>query len=106
MNISITARGGKASDRMKKYLTDRIARKQRVYEGVIETEVILSYEKQTQVAELKLKVHNKTLFVKERSDDIYKSIDMALDNCERQIKKIKERMREHGNEKIADKIAV
>ena len=106
MNISITARGGKASDRMKKYITDRIARKQRVYEGVIETEVILSYEKQTQVAELKLKVQNKTIFVKERSDDIYKSIDMALDNCERQIKKIKERMREHSNEKMADKIAV
>lgn len=106
MNISITARGGKASDRMKKYITDRIARKQRVYEGVIETEVILSYEKQTQVAELKLKVQNKSIFVKERSDDIYKSIDMALDNCERQIKKIKERMREHSNEKIADKIEV
>lgn len=106
MNISITARGGKASDRMKKYITDRIARKQRVYEGVIETEVILSYEKQTQVAELKLKVQNKSIFVKERSDEIYKSIDMALDNCERQIKKIKERMREHSNEKIADKIEV
>ena len=106
MNISITARGGKASDRMKKYVTDRMARKQRVYEGVIETEVILSYEKKTQVAELKLKVHNKSLFVKERSDDIYKSIDMALDNCERQIKKIKERMREHSNDKMADKIAV
>jgi len=106
MNISITARGGKASDRMKKYITDRIARKQRVYEGVIETEVILSYEKQTQIAELKLKVLNKTVFVKERSDDIYKSIDMALDNSERQIKKLKERMRDHSNEKMADKIAV
>lgn len=106
MNISITARGGKASDRMKKYITDRLARKQRVYEGVIETEVILSYEKQTQVAELKMKVHNKNLFVKERSDDIYKSIDMALDSVERQIKKIKDRMRDYSNEKITDKIAV
>ena len=106
MNISITARGGKASDRMKKYITDRIARKERVYEGVIETEVILSYEKQIQVAELKLKLKSKTVFVKERSEEIYKSIDMALDNCERQIKKIKEKMREHSNEKMTDKIAV
>jgi putative sigma-54 modulation protein len=106
MNISITARRGKASDRMKKYITDRLARKQRVYEGVIETEVILSYENQTQIAELKMKVHNKNIFIKERSDDIYKSIDMALDNSERQIKKIKERMREYTNEKMTDKIAV
>jgi len=106
MNISITARGGKASDRMRKYIADRIARKERIYEGVIETEVILAYEKQIQVAELKLKLQSKTVFVKERSEDIYKSIDMALDNCERQIKKIKEKLREHSNEKMTDKIAV
>jgi putative sigma-54 modulation protein len=106
MNISITARGGKASDNMKKYITDRIARKERVYEGVIETEVILSYEKLIQIAEIKAKVHNRQVFVKERSDDIYKSIDQALDSCERQIKRIKEKMREHNNEKISDKIAV
>ena len=91
---------------MKKYITDRIARKERVYEGVIETEVILSYEKKTQVAELKLKLQSKTVFVKERSEEIYKSIDMALDNCERQIKKIKEKLREHSNEKMTDNIAV
>ena len=106
MNISITARGGKASDRMKKYITDRIARKERVYEGVIETEVILSYEKKIQVDELKLKLQSKTVFVKERSEEIYKSIDMALDNCERQIKKIKEKLREHSNEKMTDNIVV
>ena len=106
MNISITARGGKASDNMKKYILERIDRKERVYQGVIETEVILSYEKQVQVAEIKAKVHNRQVFIKERSDDIYKSIDQALDSCERQIKRIKEKMREHGKEKITDKIAV
>jgi putative sigma-54 modulation protein len=106
MNISITARGGKASDNMKKYIMGRIARKQRVYEGVIETEVILSYEKLVQVAEIKAKVYNKQVFVKERSEDIYKSIDQALDSCERQVKRIKEKMRQHSNDKMADKIAV
>ena len=106
MNISITARGGKASDNMKSYITDRIARKQRVFEGVIETEVILSYEKLVQIAEIKAKVHNKQVFIKEKSDDIYKPIDQAFDSCERQIKRIKDKMREHSNEKITDKIAV
>ena len=106
MNISITARGGKASDRLKKYITDKIARKDRVYEGVIDTEVILSYEKLTQIAEIKVKVTNKSVFAREKSDDIYKSIDLALDNCERQIKRFKEREREHRNEKLNDVIAV
>ena len=106
MNISITARGGKASDNMKRYITDRIARKQHFFEGVIETEVILSYEKLVQIAEIKAKVQNKTVFIKEKSEDIYKSIDQAFDSCERQIKRIKDKMREHSKEKITDKIAV
>jgi putative sigma-54 modulation protein len=106
MNISITARGGKASDRMKKYITDRITRRQRVFDGVIETEVILSYEHLTQIAEIKVKIHNKTLFVKERSDEIYKSIDAALDSIERQIKRFKEKLRDYSNDKMTDKIAV
>ena len=93
MNISITARGGKASDRLKKYITDRIGRKQKLFNDVIETEVILSYEKLTQIAELKLKVDNKSIFIREKSDDIYKSIDQAFDNSERQIRRYREKIR-------------
>jgi ribosomal subunit interface protein len=58
-----------------------------------------------QVAEIKAKVYNKQVFVKERSEDIYKSIDQALDNYERQVKRIKEKC-QHSNDKMADKIAV
>jgi len=106
MNISITARGGKASDRLKKYIMDKLSKKERFYDGVIDTEIVLSYEKLTQIAEIKMKINNKTVIVREKSEDIYKSIDLALDNCERQIKRFKEKRREHNNEKINDKIAV
>jgi len=106
MNISITARGGKASDRLKKYVMDKLSKKPRVYEGVIDTEVVLSYEKLTQIVEIKVKVYNGTVIVREKSDDIFKSIDLALDNIERQIKRFKERRREHGNRKIADSLVV
>ena len=106
MNISITARGGKASDRLKKYVMDKLSKKPRVYEGVIETDVVLSYEKLTQIVEIKMKVYNGTVIVREKSNDIFKSIDLAVDNCERQIKRFKERRRDHKNEKMNDNIAV
>ena len=106
MNISITARGGKASDRLKKYVMEKLSKKPRVYEGVIDTDVILSYEKLTQIVEIKLKVYNGTIIVREKSDDFFKSIDLAVDNCERQIKRFKERRRDHKNEKMNDNIAV
>ena len=106
MNIQITARGFKAPERLKKYIREKLGRKGQVYEGVIDAEIILSYEKQTQVVEIKLNLNQKSIFVCEKSDDIFKSIDYALDSTERQIKRFKERRREHDNLKIAEKLTV
>lgn len=106
MNLSITARGYKAPDRLKKYITEKLDRKRKLYEGVIDAEVVLSYEKQVQVAEFKLKLNNKYIMSNEKSDDIFKSIDQALDSIERQIKRFKERRREHKNTKIVDNLVV
>jgi putative sigma-54 modulation protein len=106
MNLSITARGYKAPDRLKKYLTDKLDKKKKLYEDVIDAEIVLSYVKQTQVAEIRLNVNHKALLITEKSDDIFKSIDQALDNMERQIKRYKEKRRDHKNNKIVNNLAV
>ena len=104
MNITITTRGYKAPDRLKQYVTDKINRKGRFYEDVFDVDVILSYEKLTQIAEVKLKTANKFIIAKEKSEDIFKSIDLVIDNVDRQIKRHKEKQREHKNSKIADNL--
>ncbi len=104
MNLSITARGYKAPDRLKKYLTDKLDKKKRLYEDVIDTDIVLSYEKLVQVAEFRIKLSNKVLLITEKSDDIFKSIDQALTNSERQIKKYKERRRGNKKDKIVDNL--
>lgn len=106
MNLSITARGYKAPDRLKKYLTDKLDKKKKLYEDVIDIEVVLSYVKQTQIAEFRMNLNHKALLIKEKSDDIFKSIDQALDNCERQIKRYKEKRRDHKNTKIVNNLTV
>jgi putative sigma-54 modulation protein len=95
MNLSITARGYKVPERVKRYIAEKITRKKRMYEGVLDTEVVLSYEKQFQIAELKVKMYNKVIIATEKSDDIFKSIDSALDNVARQIKRHKEKRRDY-----------
>ena len=97
MNLSITARGFKVPERVKKYIGEKIDRKNRVYEGVLDTEVVLSYEKQVQIVDLKIKMYNKVIIVTEKSEDIFKSIDLALDNVARQIKRHKEKQRDFKN---------
>ena len=104
MNITITARGYKAPERLKKYVTEKMTKKERLYEGVFDVDVILSYEKLTQIAEVKMHTANKLIIAKEKSEDVFKSIDLVIDNVDRQIKKHKEKQREHKNNKMADNL--
>jgi putative sigma-54 modulation protein len=97
MNIAITTRGYKAPDRLKSYLTEKLKKLDRFAERILNIEAILSYENIDQVVEFKLRLNDKSIVVKEKSDDVFKSIDLAIDSLERQITKIKEKKREHKN---------
>lgn len=104
MNIAITTRGYKAPERLKKYLNDKIKRLDRFADQIINIDAILSYEKLDQVVEFKLRLNHKKVIVKERSDDVFKSIDLAVDNLERQVAKVKEKIRDHDNKKIVENL--
>jgi putative sigma-54 modulation protein len=101
MNISITARHFKAPEPLKDYARKEVERLTRYYDGIIDGEVILSWEKLTQIAEIKLKVYGQVLTAKEKSEDIRKSITLAVDKVERQLNKYKEKWHKKGNAKAA-----
>lgn len=102
MNVSITTRGYKAPERLKNYLVDKLKRLNRFKDQIMDIDAIFSYEKLDQVVEFKVNLRKKQFIVKERSEDIFKSIDLAIDNVERQITKIKEKIREHDKKKITE----
>ncbi len=104
MNIAITTRGYKAPERLKTYISDKMKRLDRFSDRIQNMEAVLSYEKLDQVVEFKLRLNNKKIFVKERSTDVFKSIDLAVDRLERQIAKTKEKFREHDNKKIVEMV--
>ena len=105
MNIAITTRGYKAPERLKEFLREKIKKLDRFSDQILGIEAILSYEKLDQVVEFKLKLANKLIITKEKSDDIFKSIELAVDNIERQIVKTKSKFKEHDNKKIVEKLA-
>jgi len=104
MKIAITTRGYKAPERLKKYINDKLKRLDRFADRIIDAEAILSYEKLDQVVEFKMRVNNKMVIVKERSEDIFKSVDLAVDNLERRITKIKDKFKEHDKKKIVEMV--
>ena len=102
MRISLTARHYKASDKLKEYAHTEVRRLKKYYDGIIDCDIILDYEKPSkslQIAEIAIKVYGQRLVAREKTEDIYKSIHQAVDKLERQVKKYKEKLRGHKREK-------
>ena len=89
MQITFTARHFKASESLKQYAVNEIQRLQKFFDRIVHCDVILVKERSNLIADISLNVANGALAVKESSEDFYKSIDLAVDKLERQIKKFK-----------------
>lgn len=104
MRISFTARHFKSSDRLKEFATNEVQRLKKYYDDILEVEIILDYIKQQQLAEIVVKVFGQKLAVAEKSEDMYKSVTLAVDKLERKILKYKEKLRKFEKERIAESI--
>lgn len=104
MRVSFTARHYKPSERLKDYATKEVHKLKRYYDGIIDCEIVLDYQKLSQIAEIKLNVYGNTLTAIEKSEDIYKSIDLAVIKLERRLKKYKGKLSHFKNKKITENI--
>ena len=91
MRINFTARHYKPSRRLKEYAQNEVKRLEKYYDGIIDCDIILDYQKDIQIAEIIISVYGSKLTVTEKTEDIYKSIDFAVTKLERQLKKYKEK---------------
>ena len=104
MNIAITARGYKAPENLKNYIYEKLNRINRFSDIIMDSEAILSYEKQDQIVELSVKLRHKVIRIKEKSENIFKSIDLAFDNLELQIAKAKDKLKDHSKTKMVENL--
>lgn len=104
MNIAITTRGYKAPDNLKAYVFSKMDRLSRFSDIIMDSEAIFSHENLDQIVELKVKLRHKVVRVKEKSDDVFKSIDLAIDSLERQVAKAKDKLKDHDNTKIVENL--
>ncbi|MBM3324130.1 MAG: ribosome-associated translation inhibitor RaiA [Calditrichaeota bacterium] len=94
MRTSISARHFKVSDRLKEYAQEEVQRLTRYFDGIVDCNIELSYQKQNKTSEVALTVHGNLLKASETSDDFRKSIALSVDKLERQLKKYKGKLRE------------
>lgn len=104
MRIKFTARHFQPSERLKEYANNEVAGLKKYYDDILETEIILDSIKQQQIAEVIIKVYGTKLAVKDQSEDMYKSINLAVGKLERKLKKYKGKSRHFEKERIIENI--
>ncbi len=95
MKITVTFRHMETSPALQEYVAHRIDLMSKFLIKPTDVHVIMSVEKHRHRAEVVLHEQNFRATADEVSDDMYKSLDVALDRIVTQVKKHKEKIQEH-----------
>lgn len=96
MQVAVTFRHMDASSALRDYATEKFQHVVRKYlRSPMDAKVVLSVEKFWHIAKFSLNVRGLSVKSEEKSEDMYSSIDLALDKMERQLRRYKDKIRDH-----------
>ena len=104
MRINVTTRHGKAPDGVEDYILQKGRKLKKYYDGIIDVEVVLDYQKRDQEVDMRVSVYGNMLKAVVKTDNLHRSIDEALHKIEAQIKKYKGRLRHVDHQKAVDNL--
>jgi putative sigma-54 modulation protein len=99
MQTSVTFKNLDPSEHLKNYVSEKLNRFDKYLYNPGEASVVLSVEKFRHIAEINIVGDRLNINGKEETEDMYSAIDMTLDKLEKQIKKNKQKVREHRSGK-------
>ncbi len=99
MRIEITARSFDLSSSMKDYIEKRVNKLKRYFDRVMESHVILTMERFIYRSEITLHGNGFNLFAEAKAEDPYVAFDGAYSKMERQVRRLKEKVRKRKGRK-------
>lgn len=101
MQMNITFRQFGTSDALKEYAREKVDRVNRLLDRAGEAHVVLSLERHLHHADITIHSGSWVLRGREKSEDMYASIDLAMDKIERQLRRYKDKLKSHhGRERV------
>jgi putative sigma-54 modulation protein len=101
VQLNITFRNLDASDALKDYAREKIERVHKYLDRAGEAHVVLSLERHLHHADITIHAGSFILRGREKSEDMYASIDLAMDKIERQLRRYKEKLKHHhGRDRV------
>ena len=95
MQITTTFRHLEPSDPLKNYAEEKLERIKKYIDEPIIAQVFMTVEKIRHSAEITLTAKGITIKASEETNDMYAAIDAVVDKIERQLRRYKERIKEH-----------
>jgi putative sigma-54 modulation protein len=89
-----------SSEALKTYAQEKLEKVQKYIDEPIVVQVFLTVEKIRHIAEITITAKGITIKASEETNDMYAALDAVVDKIERQLRRYKERIKEHkpGNE--------
>lgn len=91
MQINISGHHVEVTDALKDYVTSKMEKLERHFDHITNMQVILTVQKQRQIAEATVHIAGGDVHGKSETEDMYASIDSLVDKLDRQILKHKEK---------------
>lgn len=95
MQVNLTGHHVEITPALRNYVDSKLERLERHFDHVTNVHVVLTVEKLRHKAETSLHVSGNHLFADSVEDDMYAAIDGMVDKLDRQVKKHKEKIKDH-----------
>ena len=95
MEVTVTFRHSDPSPVLRDTIERKISKLAKYFLKATQAHVILNVEKSRHIAEITLAENHHTLYARADSHDMYRSLDDAVLKMQRQLKKLKEKIKAH-----------
>ncbi len=95
MQVTVTFRHMESSDALRKYAEEKTSRLEKYLFEPIEIHWVLSVEKIRHIADVTIVANGVTMKAQENTGDMYSAIDGVSDKLEKQVRRHKERVKNH-----------
>ena len=97
MQIEVTFKHMEQSDPLRDYVTEKLEKVLKPLIEPVNAQAVLHVEKYRHIAKVTVHANGIVIKGKEETNDMYSSIDLALDKLDRQVKKYREKIVRHGD---------
>jgi putative sigma-54 modulation protein len=94
MKVNIYGKNMQLTDALKEATIKKVKRLDKFFQQDVEAKVVLSIERKDQKVEVTIPFNGRIARVEEASDDMYNSIDEAVESLEQQLRKYKTKLQD------------